>query len=145
MTCENEQHRFCECAYCLDCGECTCNNRCIQCGETKVDQEDNLCHLCFHESEIASGEKESRCCLYCCEHEAKFNGTAWLCAPCKKQDDDKEAKAHEKSLLRCPYCNRSEEECKERIIYWPTAWGLSCLDCFCKNHKIDEDANLIRI
>lgn len=47
--------------------------------------------------------------------------------------------------LICPHCNRNEEECekntesvKNPITHW-CGWGLSCDDCYYKNHPDDDD------
>jgi hypothetical protein len=47
--------------------------------------------------------------------------------------------------LICPHCNRNEEECeknteseKNPITHW-CGWGLSCDDCYYKNHPDEEE------
>ena len=48
--------------------------------------------------------------------------------------------------LICPHCLRNEKECEEEteseknpITEWMGGWGLSCDDCYYKNHPETED------
>ena len=47
----------------------------------------------------------------------------------------------------CPHCKRNEKECEEQteeeknpITYWCGGWGVSCDDCYYKNHPEEEEA-----
>jgi hypothetical protein len=48
----------------------------------------------------------------------------------------------------CPHCKRNEKECEEQteeeknpITYWCGGWGVSCDDCYYKNHPEEEEAD----
>lgn len=52
----------------------------------------------------------------------------------------------DRELLVCPYCERNEKECEEQteaeknpITDWCGGWGLSCDDCYYKNHPESDD------
>ena len=55
----------------------------------------------------------------------------------------------EVNIIICPKCDRTEKECDEQsedkdnrnpITYWvPYNWGLSCDECYFKNHPESDD------
>jgi hypothetical protein len=66
-------------------------------------------------------------------------------------DDDEDFEEvdleEEEEEVRCPHCDRNEEKCEEEaeneknpITEW-CGWGLSCDDCYYKNHPESDDDN----
>ena len=69
----------------------------------------------------------------------------WYCADCKDAHMDDE----DDEEVVCPRCDRTEKECEEQaedkdnknpITDWRVdGWGLSCDECYYKNHPEDDD------
>jgi hypothetical protein len=97
-------------------------------------------------------ENNYECCEMCgvpCEEEMRriwfdYNDTEILyCDEC--YDRMIERKKEELIEQTCPHCKRNEEECEKNaegernpITEW-CGWGLSCDDCYYKNHPESDD------
>jgi len=68
----------------------------------------------------------------------------WYCGDCKDAHMDED----EEDAVVCPRCDRTEKECEEQaedkdnknpITDWCGEWGLSCDECYYKNHPESDD------
>ena len=93
------------------------------------------------------GQVETECRL-------ELVGGKVMCCDCldpkpteEEDDDETETDDEEEETVVCPRCDRTEEDCeknkegeKNPITDWCGEWGLSCDDCYYKNHpESDED------
>jgi hypothetical protein len=82
-----------------------------------------------------------------CEFCGEDNGGCKFCYNCgQRKEDEVEVEVEEENQKNiCSYCKRNEEKCEEEaeneknpITEW-CGWGLSCDDCYYKNHPESDD------
>lgn len=96
------------------------------------------CYECEERSSCGSYDEDMHWICEGCAPEEDLDVDDERCFGLRPDDDDEEE-------LICPHCNRNEEECekntesvKNPITHW-CGWGLSCDDCYYKNHPDDDD------
>jgi hypothetical protein len=103
-------------------------------------------------AELVEDEKEVYGVCDCCGMEGKFfgeEGDDWTCPTCAYGNcscDNTSDEEGGEELLVCLYCGKDENECeknkegeKNPITVWCGGWGMSCDDCYYKNHPESDE------
>jgi len=107
--CVNEEHRFCECANCLDCGECTCDDeeQEFECDTCNCELDPNDLINGFHDQSVYQ-------CADCFDADAEAEEAD------EDQDEDEDDDCYDEDM--CDKCSKG--------LKMPNKYG-SC-ECVCK-------------
>lgn len=167
-NCDEHSCCYCECD-CSDCASLDCDDEptldCARCGrrglteeqvcirEWEGDSDAPMCAPCWDETEEEEnaleeeGEEGLKNLHNIRRNMFGFASTAEQVKSARMEDEvSAEVVEDERELLVCPYCERNEKECEEQteaeknpITDWCGGWGLSCDDCYYKNHPESDD------